>query len=100
MPPKASPWPTRWVKWFDFWVPSDKENARDALVELWEQSEDFRTEVACSGGRGRTGTALACLAVLDGLTGREAVEFVREFYDRRAVETPGQRRYVARFGGR
>lgn len=99
-PPTPSPWPTRWVRWPDFGVPSDRQDAREALVELWEKSAHSRTEVACDGGRGRTGTALACLAVLDGIPGREAVAFVREHYDLRAVETPGQRRYVARFVGR
>jgi protein-tyrosine phosphatase len=56
-----------------------------------------RVEVACDGGRGRTGTALACIAVLDGVSPGRAVAFVREGYDRRAVETPWQRRYVHRF---
>ena len=56
-------------------------------------------EIACTGGRGRTGTALACLAILDGVPSAAAVAFVREHYDRHAVETPGQRRYVARWPG-
>lgn len=50
-------------------------------------------------GRGRTGTALACIAVLDGVAPQQAVAFVREHYDPRAVETPWQRRYVRRFPG-
>ena len=54
-------------------------------------------EVACHGGRGRTGTALACIAVLDGVPPAQAVAFVRTHYDRRAIETPWQRRYVSRF---
>jgi protein-tyrosine phosphatase len=54
-------------------------------------------EVACSGGTGRTGTALACLAVLDGVPAADAVTFVRANYRPRAVETPSQRRFVARF---
>ncbi len=54
-------------------------------------------EIACAGGRGRTGTALACLAILDGVPAPRAVEYVREHYHRRAVETPWQRRFVARF---
>lgn len=43
------------------------------------------------------GTALACLAVLDGVPAAAAVAFVRERYDPRAVEVPWQRWYVARF---
>ena len=56
-----------------------------------------RVEIACAGGHGRTGTALACLAVLDGVPGHEAVRYVRTHYAARSVETPGQRRFVARF---
>ena len=54
-------------------------------------------EIACGGGRGRTGTALACLAVLDGVPPTEAVRYVRDHYAPDAVETPWQRRYVRRF---
>ena len=67
------------------------------LREVWRRSADERVEVACNGGRGRTGTALACLAVLDGVPAGEAVAYVREHYDAHAVETPWQRRYVTRF---
>lgn len=65
--------------------------------EAWLRAEDERVEVVCSGGRGRTGTALACLAVLDGVRAERAVAFVRERYDARGIETPWQRRFVARF---
>ena len=95
--PAAMPWEARWVRWPDFRLPSDRDDAQDALREAWRRASMERVEVACSGGRGRTGTALACLAVLDGVPAREAVTFVRERYDARAVETPWQRRYVARF---
>lgn len=54
-------------------------------------------EVACGGGRGRTGTALACVAVVDGVPATDAVQYVREHYSLHAVETPWQRRYVRRF---
>ena len=50
-----------------------------------------------AGGKGRTGTALACLAVLDGVAPGDAVAYVRAGYSPRAVETPWQRRYVQRF---
>jgi protein-tyrosine phosphatase len=68
-----------------------------ALREAWARAETERVEVACAGGQGRTGTALACLAVLDGVPGRLAVAYVRDHYSPRAVETPGQRRFVYRF---
>ena len=71
-----------------------------ALTETWQRAAAERVEIACAGGHGRTGTALACLAILDGVPSTEAVAFVREHYDPHAVETPGQRRYVARWRGR
>jgi protein-tyrosine phosphatase len=67
------------------------------LREAWRRSESERVEIACRGGLGRTGTALACLAVLDGLPPDDAVAYVRQHYARRAVETPWQRRFVAWF---
>jgi protein-tyrosine phosphatase len=80
-------------------LPSDRAQARDVFVEAWERAVDGRVEVACGGGRGRTGTALACLAVLDGVPPDRAAAFVRRHYDAHAVETPWQRRYVKQFIG-
>jgi hypothetical protein len=96
-PPARMTWDTRWLRWPDFWLPADKDDARDALREAWRRAEDEQVEVACGGRRGRTGTALGCLAALDGVPAGEAVAFVREHYDARAVATPWQRRYVERF---
>ena len=93
-PPVA--WPSRWLRWPDFRLPADPVDARDALEELWRRSADERVEVGCGGGQGRTGTALACVAVLDGVPADQAVQWVREHYSPRAVETPWQRRWVAR----
>lgn len=95
--PLPVPWNMRWVRWPDFRLPADRDDAQDALHEAWHRANAERVEVACGGGRGRTGTALACMAVLDGVPACEAVAYVRKHYDPRAVETPWQRRYVARF---
>jgi protein-tyrosine phosphatase len=54
-------------------------------------------EVACGGGTGRTGTVLACMAVLAGHPADDAVAWTRRHYRRHAVETPGQRRWVRWF---
>lgn len=70
------------------------------FADIWERAATERVEVACGGGRGRTGTALACIAVIDGVPADRAVAYVREHYDRHAVETPWQRRYVERFTAR
>lgn len=95
--PPEVPWRSRWVRWPDFRLPADDEDAREALREAWELAPTARVELACLGGRGRTGTALSCLAVLDGVSAKEAVAYVREHYSPHAVETPGQKRYVRRF---
>jgi hypothetical protein len=95
-PPPAA-WEARWVRWPDFWLPSDRADAAGALREAWERAGAGRVEIGCAGGLGRTGTALACLVVLDGLPGDEAVAYVRRCYAPRAVETPWQRRFVTRF---
>ncbi|MDN3292532.1 protein phosphatase [Streptomyces ficellus] len=96
-PPPETSWEARWLRWPDFRLPSDHAAARAVLREAWTRAATERVEIACGGGRGRTGTALACLAVLDGIPADEAVAYVRRHYDRRAVETPWQRRYVRRF---
>ena len=96
--PPAVPWASRWVRWPDFWLPRDPADARTALREAWERAAGERVEVACMGGWGRTGTALACLAVLDGVPADEAVAYVRAAYGHRAVEAPWQKRFVLRTG--
>jgi hypothetical protein len=95
-PPDVA-WDSQWVLWGDFGLPEDRFAVREALSQAWIRADAERVEVACRGGQGRTGTALACLAVIDGVPAREAVRYVRERYSRRAVETYWQRRYVARF---
>jgi protein-tyrosine phosphatase len=95
-PPEVE-WESRWVRWPDFRLPADDREARDALVDVLARATSERVELACEGGRGRTGTALACLAVLDGIAPRDAVAFVRQNYHPKAVETFRQKRYVRSF---
>lgn len=96
-PPPESAWESRWVRWPDFRLPADRPGFPAVLREVWERCAGERVEVACGGGYGRTGTALACLAVLDGVPAAEAVAYVRRYYAARSVETPWQRRFVERF---
>ena len=51
-------------------------------------------EVGCLGGLGRTGTVLACMAVLGGVEPLDAVAWVRENYRSGAIETPEQESWV------
>ena len=95
--PHDGPGRTRWIAWPDFGLPIDRRAAARTLLEAWERSDHDRVDVACRGGRGRTGTALACIVVIDGMDAPAAIAFVREQYDRRAVETPWQERYVSTF---
>jgi protein-tyrosine phosphatase len=91
--PAPTPWDQRWVRWPDFWLPANHVEAVDALREAWLRAESERVEVACMGGHGRTGTALACIAVMDGVPPGQAVSFVRDRYGP-AVETPWQHWYI------
>lgn len=91
-------WPHDWLDWPDFRLPRDSAAAIVAITSLHRRAlAGERVEVACAGGVGRTGTALSCLAVLAGVPATEAVDWVRANYQRRAVETPWQRRWVESF---
>lgn len=96
--PPPVEWESRWLRWPDFRLPSDRAEARTVFADILVRASQERVEIACSGGHGRTGTALACLAVLDGVPASDAVRFVRASYNPKAVETPWQKRYVHQFG--
>ena len=71
---------------------------RVALEDVLARSRrGEHVEVGCLGGHGRTGTALACLAVLTGTPPGEAVAWVRAEYCEKAVETDEQHAFVAAF---
>ena len=89
-------WDHRWVRWPDFRLPTSTDDAMAALAEAYERSALERVELACGGGVGRTGTALAAVAALAGVPCSEAVAWVRRRYNRRAVETPWQRRWITK----
>lgn len=95
----APGWPHRRIRWPDFWIPTDGADALEALREAHRRAhQGERVEAACRGGLGRTGTALAALAVLDGLPPEQAVAWVRAHYHAHAVETLAQRRWLRRVG--
>ncbi len=90
-------WAHHVLAWPDLWLPRDPERAARLLRAAHEHAVGGgRVEIACAGGRGRTGTAIAALAVLAGVPAHAAT-WARQHYDRRAVETPWQRRWVRRF---
>jgi len=94
------PWTHRHISWPDFWLPTDRRDALDALREAHRRAyAGDRVEIACRGGIGRTGTALAALAILDGMPASRTIIWVRATYHHRAVETPWQRRWLYRLEG-
>lgn len=91
-------WPAEWIDWPDFRTPRDDRKAAAQISAAYERAKaGERVEVACGGGNGRTGTVIACMAVLAGHPAADAVAWTRAHYRRHAVETPGQKRWVARF---
>jgi protein-tyrosine phosphatase len=77
-------------------VPTDVDQAATILRAGYDRALTDRVEIACGGGVGRTGTALAAWAIFDGLAVDDAVTFVRRHYHPRAVEVPWQRRFLRR----
>ncbi|WP_366521966.1 protein-tyrosine phosphatase family protein [uncultured Microbacterium sp.] len=92
--PHQERWESRWLMWPDFRIPRFPSDAIAALRDAYDRSLTERVEIACAGGRGRTGTAIAILARYDGVPAEAAVAWVRAAYRRGAVETPWQRRFV------
>jgi hypothetical protein len=92
------PWDHGHVDWPDFGVPADPGAVAEALRAVLQRARAGQhVEVGCLGGHGRTGTALACLAVLAGHPAGDAVAWVRSGYCAKAVETPGQEAFIAAF---
>ncbi|MCG5219903.1 phosphatase domain-containing protein [Streptosporangium soli] len=91
-------WPHAWIEWPDFLLPRDREAAVEHIRALYARArEGAAVEVACGGGVGRTGTVIACLAILAGLDPSDAVAWTRRHHHHRAIETPWQRRWVTGF---
>jgi hypothetical protein len=92
----APPWEHGHLDWPDFGLPSDPEVTELLLMGFLDRARRGQcVELGCLGGHGRTGTALAWLAVLGGYPPAEAVAWVRANYCDRAVETKEQEAFVA-----
>jgi Protein-tyrosine phosphatase len=91
-------WEADWIVWPDFRTPADPHQAARAIVKAFRRAQaGGRVEVGCGGGSGRTGTVLACMAILAGVPATQAVGWVRANYRPRAVETRRQRAWVEWF---
>ncbi len=74
-------WRLEWVDWPDFRAPRDPTAAADAIVRTHELAHaGERVEITCGGGTGRTGTVIACLALLAGVPADDAVAWTRAHY--------------------
>jgi hypothetical protein len=92
------PWAHEHVDWPDFGLPTDVPALRTQLENLLSRARaGQRVELGCLGAHGRTGTALACAAVLVGIAPDEAVGWVRSSYCEKAVETSEQAKFVSTF---
>jgi hypothetical protein len=91
-------WPADVIDWEDFGLPADPELAAGQIASAYARAAGGElVEIGCVGGRGRTGTILACMAALAGVPPEEAVTWVREAYRPEAVETPEQEEWVEWF---
>ena len=99
MDPRWSPtWPAEMIEWPDFGLPPDGARAAAQIRAAFARAKSGQVvEVGCLGGLGRTGTVLACMAVLAGVRSGDAVAWVREHYRPGAVETSEQERWVEWF---
>lgn len=93
------PWTHDHLDWPDFGVPDTASTTRALRSVLGRARAGERVEVGCLGGHGRTGTAVACLAISSGYPARNAVDWVRTAYCTSAVETPEQETFIAQFQG-
>lgn len=86
------------INWPDFKVPEFPEIARQQIIDAFIRAcEGERVEIGCIGGHGRTGTILACMAVLAGYEPNDAIALARTKYCTKAVETSGQEAWVQWF---
>jgi Protein-tyrosine phosphatase len=99
MDPRWAPtWPAEIIDWPDFGLPPDAAQAAAQVRDAFVRAKSGQVvEVGCLGGLGRTGTVLACMAVLAGVDSADAIAWVRQNYRPRAIETADQERWVEWF---
>lgn len=91
-------WDAHVIEWADFGLPTDPIQAARSIVAAFNRAKaGERIEVGCVGGLGRTGTVLACMAVLAGVPVNDAVRWVRANYRSEAIEGAAQERWIEWF---
>lgn len=82
------------IDWPDYRLPRRPAQALEILRNAYDRAAHERVEITCKGGVGRTGTALAILAVMDGMEPQAAIDFIKEVYDPGSIENPAQRAFI------
>lgn len=84
------------IAWPDMSTLPVKHTFWSVLWRMIKEQGFMAVVCSCTGGHGRTGTALACLLIASEKckNAGDAIEFVREMYCESAIETKGQERYV------
>jgi hypothetical protein len=102
MDPRWNPtWLADVIDWDDFGVPHDSEVAARRMIRAFERAKAGQgVEIGCAGGLGRTGTVLACMAILSGVPHEEVVDWVRANYRVEAIETADQEAWITWFASR
>lgn len=86
------------IDWSDGGVPNLPKSFWSELIDVL-RAEKKRVVISCLGGHGRTGTTLAILANMMGVTKTDPVQFVRTNYCDEAVETKSQVEYIEKITG-
>jgi protein-tyrosine phosphatase len=83
----------------DYGVP-DEAGLRAILAQMLEAMRTAPNDayhIGCKAGIGRTGTVMACLAIMAGAVEGDPVAWLRTAYYQGAIETPGQEAFVRGF---
>ena len=83
----------------DYGVP-DEAGLRAVLAQMLEAMRATPKDtyhIGCKAGIGRTGTVMACLAIMAGAVEGDPVAWLRAAYLQGAIETPGQEAFVRGF---
>jgi protein-tyrosine phosphatase len=83
----------------DYGVP-DEAGLRAVLAQMLEAMRATPKDtyhIGCKAGIGRTGTVMACLAIMAGAVEGDPVAWLRAAYFQGAIETPGQEAFVRGF---
>ena len=88
------------LPWRDHGMPTIRwDHAVGAIVDAFNHArEGWSVEIGCIGGHGRTGSVLACMAILAGVPADDACQWVWDHYCVEAIEADSQIWWIEWFG--